>query len=764
MTRHLSNPCGLARARERLLGGHGSSGDLNAARTRVPRGAAFRPTALAMALMAALGATQTWAADTVDSTVTVGGGIIIGDRGDRLLADQYNGLRTGQDGAVLLGAEYYRRIDDTGTTFRFNASDLLGESRELSLRWKQRGDWKLLLDYAQTVRRDPFVVNTGLAGAGTTTPTVNPLSGGPGTGSDLDLKVKRTALGMAFSKVVAQGLQLDVSLKGERKEGARLFGIGMTCPSAVAPGCSGTTGITTGWALLMLPEPIDAHHSQVEARLSYGTDRFSLSGGYYGSFYRNDHGSLNPGVPDSLYNPLGTLFPLSTGLQSILSQPVALAPDNQAHQIDLGGTFKFDSRTRLNFKVSRAQATQNQDFTAAGLTGGPAGVTSLNGRVDTTRALLGVSSRPLPRLSLLGDVRWEERDDRTPLALYNVEGTETYTNRRLPYKKLRGRLLGNYQFTTDVRGSLGVDSEAIDRGVFTASSAVAGITALRQKTDETSVHAELRGRVTDVMTGSIAVVSSRRDGSNWLRDNSGLGVTEIPDPSVPGIGFDTGIFMPTLANRRRDKLRLNAEFQPSEGLSIQLSAEQGRDRLAAPGIYGVRRVGMNLATLDWDYAFNSRWSVNGYVSRGQQELDQARPSGVVLAYDNTSTSVGIGLSGKPSSQFEVGGTLALIDDLSTYAQSLTSTAAPTDAALLAATGGLPDIVFRQAQLKLFAKWTLDKRSAIRVDLVHQHAKWNDWAWSANGAPFVYSDGTTINSRASQTASFIGVSYIYHWAP
>ncbi|HQX47722.1 MAG TPA: MtrB/PioB family outer membrane beta-barrel protein, partial [Steroidobacteraceae bacterium] len=77
------------------------------------------------------------------------------------------------------------------------------------------------------------------------------------------------------------------------------------------------------------------------------------------------------------------------------------------------------------------------------------------------------------------------------------------------------------------------------------------------------------------LSGAISVSRSRRDGSNWLRDNSGTGVTEVPDASDPSTGFARGIFMPTLADRQRDKLRLQADWQPSDELSLQ--REIGRD-------------------------------------------------------------------------------------------------------------------------------------------------------------------------------------------
>jgi MtrB/PioB family decaheme-associated outer membrane protein len=719
---------------------------------------------LALALLSAFGSVQAQIAPPVEGSVGVGLGLVSGDRQDRLLFDQYNGLRPGSNAYGIFGAEYYRRDDAKGTAVDFQVTDLLTGNRELGLRWKKQGDWKFSADYRELVRRDTQVPNTGLIGAGTTNPLAVVLPGGPGTGSDLDLKIKRSNLGFAVSKVISSALQLDASVQTEKKEGSRLWGIGFNCPSPIAPGCRTTTGAELGWAVLMLPEPINANHSQAEARLSYASGKLHLSGGYYGSFYRNDYGSLNPVVPDRLYNNvLGTTLPLSTGFQPILNQAVALPPDNQAHHLDLTGSYALTPTTLLNFKLGYSRATQDQNFAAAGFAAAPAGVSDLGGKMTTGLAQVGFTARPLPKLSVSGNLRYEDRDDDTPLALYNVEDTSRYTNRQLPYRNVRGKLQAGYQFSSDYRGTLAATYQSIDRGAFTSSSAVAGITALRQETEEAGLRAELRRRMSQDVSGAVSVESSRRDGSNWLRDNSGVGVTEVTtDANAVGPAFTTGIFMPTLADRKRDKIKLQADWQPSEALSLQFMAEAGKDRFSSPSSYGLRDASMNSVGMDLTYAVNDKWNLNGYVSRGRQQLNQARPEAAVIAFDNTATTFGVGFTGKPMGQLEVGGTLAFMNDRSEFAQTLDTNAGLGSAALLAATGGLPDIVFRQTTLKLFGKYTLDKQSAVRVEVGHQRSTWNDWAWNFNGTPFVYSDATIVNRQPKQRVSFIGVSYIYRW--
>jgi len=733
--------------------------------TTMNRPGGITRSALVAAMLAAFPVAQAQEASATEGSVTVGVGSVSGDSQDRAIFGQYNGLRVdGLNG--LLDFDYYRRDDEAGTVAKFRGIGVLGENRELHYLWKRQGDWKLALDFGELVRRDPRTINTGLIGAGTTLPQVVHLAGGPGTGTNLDLKTKRQGLGMAFSKWLSPAIEFQASLKTESKEGARLAGSGFGCPSPLAPGCAPTTGSNPGWAMLMLPEPIDSNHSQVETRLSYAGQRLRLSGGYYGSFFTNSNTGLTPTVPGSLNNALGVLQPLNTGLLPILSQPHALAPDNQAHQVDVAGTYVFTPTVRGTFKLGMGRATQDQGFARSGFIG-PVGATNLDGRVDTALAHFGLTARPMPKLSLLADYRFDDRDDRTPLALYNVIGGAgtttylTYTNRNRDYTKNRGKVQASYQFDADYRGTLGIDYESIDRGVFTPTSAVFGLSALRQKTEEIGWRAELRRRMTETFSGGISYVASQRDGSGWLRPVSwGAGVVPYGNPGTYVTSNAT--FMPTLADRERDKVRMHAVWQPNDALTLQFSADYGRDRFSSPSVQGLQRTDMRLLSIDGDYALSVRWNINGYVSRGNQTLDQARPAGYIMAFDNDSTAAGVGVVGRPTGQLQVGGTLSYFNDRNVYAQTLDPATNLANVALLQATGGLPDVVFRTLEWRLFGRYTLSKTSSVRLDLVHYRVRFNDWTYGLDGTPFLFSDNTTVTQLQKQQVTYIGLSFTHRW--
>lgn len=730
---------------------------------------------IALAVFAVLGAAHAQSADekaksgdaaaeasevkSTQASISLGLGGVSGGPGNRSIYNQYNGLGLNNNNATagILGFEYSVRDPDSSTLFQFRGANLLDDSRELGLSWSEPGEWRFKATYGELVHTNPYSINTGMLGVGSTSPQAVYLPGGPGTGYDTQLQTKRSAVGLGFNKWISNSLQFEVDLKTENQDGSKLSGIGWNCPSGFSPGCRGTTGIAAGWATLMMPQPINSNTSQIDARANYSVEKLRLSLAYYGSFYKNDNGTMNPGVPGSLNGPLGNLLPLSAGLQPILNSPVAQEPSNSFNQISLTGTYDLAEKTRASFKMSWANTTQNQDFASAGLTGAPAGVSNLGGDVNSTLYWLGITSRPVPKLTLQADLRYANRNDKTPIAPYSLQGTTVYTNQQLPEQKTSGKIQAIYQFSKDYRGTLGADFVDIDRGVNTPSARYGGISALRQNTEETGLYAELRRVMSETFSGSIRVSGSERNGSSWLRPNAGAGVSEVTDTSIfPS----SAIFMPTLADRRQETIKFFGNWQPDEKLTLQFSAEGGTNKYTMPTVYALQNTRLSLYSVDGTYALSDAWNLTGYVSWGQQTQNQARPAGSVVAYESINTTAGIGVTGKPTSKIELGGTLSYLNEKSAYGQTLDTFAGADSAALLAATGGLPSIKFQQTALKLFGKYEIDKNSIIGANLVYAHVLSNDWAWAWNGTSYTYGDNTTLSINQNQSMTYLGVTYTY----
>ena len=731
----------------------------------------FRRSVIAMAVCAVMASAYAQSTDekakadeaaevkTTQASITLGLGGVGGGAGNRSIYNQYNalGLNNNNPSAGILGFDYSVRDPESMTLFQFRGSNLLDDSRELGLSWAEPGEWRLKATYGELVHTSPYTVNSGVVGVGSTAPQVVYLPGGVGSGYNTQLQTKRSNVGLGFNKWITNSLQFELDVKTEKQEGAKPFGIGFNCPSGAA-NCQGTTGIAAGWATLMVPQAINSNTSQIDARVNYSMDKLRLSVAYYGSFFQNNNPTLNPSVPGSLNNPLGQLLPLSAGLQSILNLPVAQEPDNHFNQLSLTGTYDLAQKTKVSFKVSYANTTQDQNFAAAGLTGAPAGVTNLGGNVNSTLAWVGITSRPMPKLTLQADVRYANRDDKTPLAPYVLAGTAVSTNQQLPDQKVSGKLQAIYQFSSEYRGTIGADYVGIDRGIYTPTARVGGVSALRQNTDETGLYAELRRVMSESFTGSIRVSGSQRGGSDWLRPNAGTGVTEVSDPSTAFTS--SAIFMPTLADRRQEKIKFFGNWQPDEKLALQFTAEGGTNKYTMPTAYALQDTRLSLYSVDGTYAISDAWNLTAYASWGQQTQNQARPAGSVMAFETTNTAAGVGVTGKPTGKLEVGGTLSYVNEKSVYAQSLDTFAGADSATLLAATGGLPSITFRQTALKLFGKYELDKNSVIGANLVYARVLSNDWAWAWNGTSYTYGDNTTMNINQNQSMTYLGVTYTY----
>ena len=718
---------------------------------------------LALALLAAF--TPAHASDEVDALVKPDSSISIGIDGasggnkDRAWFGQYSGLR-GDGGRLLLDFDYIKRDDESGAWKILQGRNLGLDNREFGASYIKQGDWKLGAEYNEITRHEPRSINTGMLNPGSTTPAVTSLAA-PGRGYDLNLDLQRKGVTLSTEKWFTPTLQFEASFKTEDKAGARLSGRGIACGvfAAQRNACGAAAGTllpSTNTALLMLPEPVNTTTQQVEAKLNYSGEKLMLSGGYYGTFFSNDAGSLNPMLTGGLWNSNGTLFALpDAGLKGFLQQPMALPPDNQAHQFSLTGNYAFAPTTRATFKLAYTHATQDRDYTSSGLAGAPAGLANLGGEVNTTLAQVGLTAKPMAKLSLLANLRYEDKDDKTPLGMYNLTGLATnpanfYTNTQFSSRKLGGKVEANYQLSAGYRAILGVDYQSVKRDRPVNTTVIDGLSALREDTRELGYRAEVRRSFSEAINGGLSFVSSKREGSNWLSVVPGAGFPAAADATIYN---RYGAFPMTLEDRQRDKWKAAVNWSPLEALSLQFMLEDGKDSYTAPTEKGLRDTGTRSYGVAAAWKFSDAWRFSGYWSQGRQTLHIDHATGYLAGLENLNTALGLGAVGKLSSKLEVGADLAYLSDNNRYQQAMSN-----GAALLG--GGLPDVRYRLTNLKFFGKYALEKDADIRIDLVHQRAKLDEWTWAYGGIPFAYSDNSSVTLQASQNVSYLGATYIY----
>jgi MtrB/PioB family decaheme-associated outer membrane protein len=711
------------------------------------------------------------------SSIGAGVSVLSGHQDDRSIFGQYNGMRE-HGGYLNLDIDLVKRDDATGTWTILKGRDLGLESRELSFTVDKQGDWKFGGDYSELVHREIRTVNTGMTGIGSTTPTVVRLAT-PGSGTDEHLQVKRTRLGLSGDKWINSGLQLQVSFKNEDKTGERFWGRGYECATGV---CATTQSATNQrWALLFLPEPVDSNTKQIEARLNYHNDRLFVSGGYYGSFYTNSNGNVQATVTSPLNGSIGQSVS-NIGPLAVLNLPMALWPDNEAHQLYVDGNYRFTPKTIGNFKLAYTRATQNQSFASMGLADGTQPRADFGGQIDSTLAQAGVVTHPMSRLTVNANLRYEKKDDKTPIAVYNTELDNTgtiatfWSNGHQTNEKTSGKIEATYLFPANFRGTFGIDYEKVKRElplaepvVGTSGVLLAGFSGLRGETQEVGYRAELRRNLSESLIGAIGVYHSKRDGSDWY-SLSGATYGQLLSAgqilaAAPATG-PTGAYPFTLTDRTRNKIRATADWTANDRLSVQFVAEGGKDEYDPPSTAGLQESKLSLFSVDASYRLAGDWKLTAYASQGDQTLNTGQNTGYRAELKDNNTAIGIGLSGKANSRLEFGAKLSYINDVNKYAYTGTYLTATCNASCQAgrdqitAYGGLPDVTYRETKLNLYGKYALQKDADVRVDLIRYQAKLDEWAWGYAGVPFVYQDNTTVTINPNQSVTLLGVTYIY----
>ncbi len=688
----------------------------------------FKMTALAAALCAAYGSSLAAEGLVLEpNSIAVGIGNWSVDRPQQGI---YDGMRDG-GGYGLLDADITKRDDETGTWLGLKARNLGLDNRELNLEWQRQGDVGASFEYSRIPRDNPYTYNTGVQGIGTTTLRVPTPSITPGTGVNTELGTVRDRLTAKFFKSLGAGLNFNASFRNEDKDGTRAWSRGGAAEFAV--------------------EPINSTTRQFDAILTYAREKLQLSGGYYGTTYENANKlvvtSLSSLTPASTYN---------------LSLPL----NNKSHELFMNGGYDFTPTTRGTFKVSYSTARQDEAIptsTTPGLVWDPTGCgggscapsalapKSLNGRLDTTLLEAGLTAKPMPKLSVVANLRYRDFADKTPLQGVVFTGaTPTVFNTPFSYTNKTGKLEATYRLPDAYSLVGGIEYKAQDRQVPNVGTTWV---PFRQTLNESTYRTELRKSMSETVNGSLAYVYSTRDGSAY---------------QVPGVGAEPmqdRINPLNIADRKRDKVRAMMDWSPMDKLGLQFTVEDSKDEYSGQvGSYGVQSGSARLYSVDANYAVNDDWQVHAWYTRDETRAKEMTQQTVANTKFNdlseTGDSFGLGISGKISGKLKMGGDLEQFRSVNKYNQTL---AGGTLSAALVPT---PDITNTLLRLKMFAQYALNKTSDLRFNLIYEQWSTGDWSWMfPGGTPFTYgstTDGTSVNAASKQSSTFVGVRYIYRF--
>ncbi len=558
------------------------------------------------------------------------------------------------------------------------------------------------------------------------------------------------ALGVKFFKYLHPDLNFKIGFRNEDKTGDRHWG--------------------RGGAPEFAAEPIDSSTQTLDAIVDYAGELLQLSGGYIGNWYKNHNDLVTTTNGTNTYN---------------LSLPL----DNQAHQAFLNGGYSFTPKTRGTFRLSYTHATVDEHLPTANIPGlawggggdgpFPAAPASLDAAINTTMVFLGLSSRPLEKLSLVANLRYHEVNDETPDDLIvctncnnAVPGDETFVHSTpLDYKTLSGKLEGTYRLPEGYSVIAGVDLKYQDRTVPYGGdfNPVDGkdderYVPFRADRDEMTYRIQVRKSMSATLNGALALSHSKRDGSRY----------KVAVNSEPGEGLNAASIDPiNIADRDRNKLRATIDWAPSDRANLQFNYEIAKDDYSGHTL-GLRDGKAQLVSVDAGYTLNEDWQLTGWVSHDTNEAKQRNHRFASGSYSeaemfdtlkDTGDSVGLGLEGKVNSKLKAGANLEWTRNRSEYDQDLLTTGAGT-LYQTGTVGPLPDIKSTAAKLDLFAEYAVAKNADLRFDIVHERWKTDDWSWEySDGTSFTYgttTDGTRVVLDPKQTSTFVGVRYVYRF--
>jgi MtrB/PioB family decaheme-associated outer membrane protein len=181
----------------------------------------------------------------------------------------------------------------------------------------------------------------------------------------------------------------------------------------------------------LLPARFDERTDVVDFGAAYSLDRGFIELSWTGSFYDNTERAWRWDNP--------YLGPAQG--------QIAQAPDSDAQTITLAGAYRFAANTVLSLSAATGEIEQDESLLAYSIDPSLAAAlprSSLDGKVDTTHVDLRLTSRPSQFLRLRGVYRYDERDNRTPVAQWSRVITDLFASGEpednRPYSFERSRL------------------------------------------------------------------------------------------------------------------------------------------------------------------------------------------------------------------------------------------------------------------------------------------------------------------------------------
>ena len=482
-----------------------------------------------------------------------------------------------------------------------------------------------------------------------------------------------------------------------------------------------------------LPAPVDQTTEEFGVGLRHLGGRGTWDLGYRGSFFDNGLHSL------TWDNPFASAPGAERGT-------LAEAPDNSFQSLSLGGAFRFLTRTALTFSAGIGRGEQNEAFlpytSNAQLVASGLPRSRLEGAVDTSHVAITVSTQPWSRLRVRAAYRYDERDNRTPVSLWNRAIADTFnsaqTESNIAYDFERGRLnvAADADMSERLRLSAGYDRTSRNRN----QQEVAGQT-------ENGGWGRFRWRFKPGLELSARRGTSRRDIDRY---DTSIAAELLQNPLLAKYNlayrFRTyaDVTFTATGTTRPFTFALNALYADDDYTQSRLGLTDDRDRRLA-------------ADLGWTFTPH----VSLYVSLGDERID-ARQSGS----ESFATPDWVATHADRFRTFTGGLRLEQIPKRFDLSMDLSRSNGTTTVDLVstAGTGDFPELGSKLDAFRFKALYHRSTRLSVLLELRYEHLRAEDWAL-ANLEPGTAPGLLSLGADPYRYGPYVlGVGVTYRWGP
>ncbi|MDQ2068821.1 MtrB/PioB family decaheme-associated outer membrane protein [Natronospira bacteriovora] len=537
----------------------------------------------------------------------------------------------------------------------------------------------------------------------------------------------RRELRLAHERTLDQRWQLGTDFRVERRDGTR--------PVAAV---MGITGGNTRAALV--PAPVDYETREAEITLRYQREGFHAETAYFLSRF---DGGRNHMRFDSPWTDVGGWSPAAFHPDG--RGHLGLPPDNQSQQLRFGLGQVLSSTLRLSADMAIGRTEQDEPFLAYTINpdltveeGLPRD--SLEGRIDLLRIHGRLNWQPMPRLRVDLRYRHEDRDNRTPVDVFNYVGGDA-ANQTPGSAHGRARLNRPISFTED-RLDLDTAWRLAEGGQLSAGyqrQAIRRDYTDVGRTEEDRIRLGLRRPLGERQQWSLRLEQAwrRADDYDATADYFHSHTSEYIDTVDEALRFDNHplMYRYNLADRDQQRVELRWDLFAADELQLGAGYQFSQEDYDNSPL-GLERGHRQGFTADMGWQIGSAWALDAFASSDLMEADQSNRSfrgGGFLASEfqdparnwrvenrDRYRSLGSGLNWQPQ---DAGYRIRLewVESRSRSTFDLFSGPALT-------LEPLDPVRTRGRVITLSGEHELSERMALRWEWYRDHFSSDDWAW------------------------------------